>query len=596
MKCICNTKHDDKSRPIATCSKGSSTLAVPTMSCFVVVALAVSMIPMVSCTTSSNSRPPFCMSSIINDLEAEDHSCVGIATATLISSKSVSPLKCTSLLRQIMTFGLSEDEEDVQATLEEVASDVTSVGRMMEGHVGVALAAAETPSEAMSTVMACGNTIVYLCSKTDLERGEGLFHTLAPAIEAIIKNKQQISSFSTGGGEALSSSAGLDTNVNQGVEEEPSTLIVILPCSSNDRTEKDLLQNKLEKELATILPNLVLGSATNDLKAIFKKIIYLGEDEESTEEILEQLCSPSSTLRRDPTLATSAVATVAKATFTLDSLFLASTAPSDELSLSAETLAATRTLLPLQRAAFETGLDAVKTRTRADDEGTSSSSEQLIGNYGQLCDAALKRALDSFDSAASSSSSSSSTVKRLRNELQESLLTEYEVMYEQQLKELKLAMFEKFRRDLSKIKVSPNLVHSLQEVRTDSAKEFSSILKKIQGSKTSTTSNWSSLGNAAKADFAKSMKEYCHDRLQAAKASGAYRPIPRKGVAIGLHWILPKPFGSDACFQPMAEREYRRNFVYHPDKAEVTPDEVKEGSGAWRSKIVPNPAGSDMIF
>jgi hypothetical protein len=188
-------------------------------------------------------------------------------------------------------------------------------------------------------------------------------------------------------------------------------------------------------------------------------------------------------------------------------------------------------------------------------------------------------------------------VRRLRNELQESLLSEYEVIYENQLKELKVAMFEKFRRDLSKIKVSANLINSLQEVMVETAKEFSSLLKKMQLSKSNnSSSSWSSLGKAARVDFKKKMKEYCFDRLQAAKASGAFRPIPRKGLTIGLHWLLPKPFGGDNRFQPMTEREYRRNFVYHPNRDEVTPEEVLDESGAWRNKIAPNPAGSDMIY
>jgi hypothetical protein len=504
-----------------------------------------------------------------------------------------------------MTCGLSE--EDAATTLEDATESdnsltISSIGRVVNG-VGVAVAAADTPSEAMSTLMACGgNTIIFLCSHTDLTRGasEGLFHTLAPAMEVTMKKQRQQR-------QLLLSSTSTTPE-----EEQPSTLIVVLPNDTS--TTKIDLEEKFEKEIATLLPNLVQLTAsptatttTVGLHDIFQNVVYLSEGEAPAGKILELLCSPSATLQRDPTVATSAVAAVAKATFTLDSLFLSSVVTtSSSPDISSSDLATIRTLLPIQRAAFETALAAVKTRAAAavaaDSTRTSEEPPQLINNYGQLCDAALKSALDSFDSSASSIStstmaSSSTVVRRLRNELQESLLSEYEVIYENQLKELKVAMFEKFRRDLSKIKVSANLINSLQEVMADAAKEFSSLLKKMQLSKSNiSSSSWSSLGKAARDDFKKKMKEYCFDRLQAAKASGAFRPIPRKGLTIGLHWLLPKPFGGDNRFQPMTEREYRRNFVYHPNRAEVTPEEVLDESGAWRNKIAPNPAGSDMIY
>lgn len=599
--------------------RGSNTIIGMLVAIMTVIMALLGNIPTVVSTTSSSSRPPFCLSSIINDLEAEAHGhtsdaddndgCVGIATATLLCSRAVSAERRVSLLKEIMTCGLSE--EDAATTLEDATDNddtlsISSIGRVVNG-VGVAVAAADTPSEAMSTVMACGgNTIIFLCSHTDLTRGasEGLFHTLAPAMEATMKKQRQQR-------QLLLSSSTSSSSTSTPEEEQPSTLIVLLP---NDTTSTKIdLQEKFEKEIATILPNLAQLTAsptasttatTVGLHGIFQNVVYLREAESPAEKILELLCSPSSTLQRDPTVATSAVAAVAKATFTLDSLFPTSvTSASPDISSS--DLATIRTLLPVQRAAWETGLAAVKTRAAtaaaADSTRTLEEQPQLISNYGQLCDAALKSALDSFDSSASSITTSSvasnTIVKRLRNELQESLLSEYEVIYEQQVKELKVAMFEKFRRDLSKIKVSANLVNSLQEVMVESAKEFTSLLKKMQLSKSSSSSSsWSSLGNAAREDFKKRMKEYCFDRLQAAKASGAFRPIPRKGFTIGLHWLLPKPFGGDNRFQPMTEREYRRNFVYHPNRAEVTPDEVLDESGSWRNKVAPNPAGSDMIY
>ena len=42
------------------------------------------------------------------------------------------------------------------------------------------------------------------------------------------------------------------------------------------------------------------------------------------------------------------------------------------------------------------------------------------------------------------------------------------------------------------------------------------------------------------------MQETVVSRLASARAQGKFRPLPRKGVTIGLHWLLPKAFGKDA--------------------------------------------------
>jgi hypothetical protein len=105
--------------------------------------------------------------------------------------------------------------------------------------------------------------------------------------------------------------------------------------------------------------------------------------------------------------------------------------------------------------------------------------------------------------------------------------------------------------------------------------------------------SWSIL--PAKMEYARMIKDYSAERLIAAQASGAFRPIPRKGVTIGLHWLLPKPFGNDFRQEPW-NIHAMDNLVYvPPDKVtEVSPDDVQKGN--WRSKIVPSPGSRDMVF
>merc|ERR1711862_358002 len=97
------------------------------------------------------------------------------------------------------------------------------------------------------------------------------------------------------------------------------------------------------------------------------------------------------------------------------------------------------------------------------------------------------------------------------------------------------------------------------------------------------------------------MGEYSSERLQAARASGSYRALPKKGVQIGMHWLLPKPFGND--YRVSSSDIYRGTMVYDNQKSKVT--EIGEGaiydmendySKDWRESIVPVPSGTEMIY
>ena len=90
--------------------------------------------------------------------------------------------------------------------------------------------------------------------------------------------------------------------------------------------------------------------------------------------------------------------------------------------------------------------------------------------------------------------------------------------------------------------------------------------------------------------------EYVQRRVQAAQASGKFRPLPRKGVTVGLHWLLPKPFGNDYRQEPWMQHA-TDSLVYVPPDSKVTdvnPEDV--ASGSWRDKIVPSPSGNDMLY
>merc|ERR1712008_371823 len=91
------------------------------------------------------------------------------------------------------------------------------------------------------------------------------------------------------------------------------------------------------------------------------------------------------------------------------------------------------------------------------------------------------------------------------------------------------------------------------------------------------------------------LKEYVGLRMRTARADGKFKPVPRKGYTIGLHWLLPKPFGNDFRMEPW-QVHTKDSLAYIPkDKiTDVAEEEVRTGD--WKDSIVPAPTGQEMIY
>merc|ERR1712127_407969 len=91
------------------------------------------------------------------------------------------------------------------------------------------------------------------------------------------------------------------------------------------------------------------------------------------------------------------------------------------------------------------------------------------------------------------------------------------------------------------------------------------------------------------------LADYIQLRLQAARADGKYRPLPRKGVTVGLHWLLPKPFGNDYRQEPHLTHT-ADDLVYAPVDGitDVSGNEIR--SGDWRRGVVPAPSSGEMMY
>lgn len=462
-----------------------------------------------SLISTSSARLPMSLSSVINDLEAEDVS--SVKSACLITSRGVTTKTKSALLKRV--FGIEDDD-----TLTAFGTDSGLIVALGPKH----------PAEVASTVVACQGRIVFYPDSIDLSRGEGLFDTLGPAMEKLM-------------------AAGMK-----------GTLLVV----SDD---PETCQKQLQSAATVVLQHLVQpkGSSIQTLQEIFNvQYVSLSVDLEA---VLGDI--PGATT---PDIAAASVA----ATVDFGTVFSPPSIP----ALSHKDLAAARQLGPAARSALEAAIATVQ---------RMAAETTFLAQFGNLCDATVQRALQ--DLPTSATAQGSKVAQQIQAQLRDELYAELGDECDKQLAVLKEAYFDACKEGLSNLRISPTLEADSQEVATKTIKDFTVAAKQMIAK----GSNWSII--PAKTSLSHALTDYVSARMTAAKASGKYKPLPRKGVTVGMHWLLPKPFGNDFRQEPWMMHA-TDNLVYVPkDKiTNVNPEDVTAGD--WRSKIVPSPASREMVY
>lgn len=530
------------------------------------------------------------LSTVIQDLEAEGASY--LTTAAFLTSKSVRKSESSKLLRSLFGVSGSGDHDD-----EVVYGETTAFGKKLadtpeeenddeEGGSGVAIACPQcsgsgaTASEVSSTVVACGGTVVYVADMVDLGRGEGLFDYLGPAVERLLAFRAM-------------SEEGED-----GIVQRPSTLIVVFNGAKN-ASEMAAAKKQWESAASQMLSAIIQprsGSKATKLEDVFDRIEYLSSSEKDVDMHLcpagGRVSSPKSPSSREPAEVASGVSNVINAGLVENlgaMVEMVSTVPVKQACprlTNPVDLAAARLLGPLASKALTECLEAVHSATGKD-------GNVLVPEFGALSSAAINRALDSFDDI-SARFKKSPIAKRIRADLQENLYSETGDIYEVQVAALKDAAFAGFRAKLNKLRISPNLPNQMAEAAESSLKEFSTAVKKLRVPWAKWHGSW--MTNADQISSLRTQfSEHNADRLKAAKASGQFKPVPRKGVTVGMHWLLPKPFGNDYRQEPHLTRS-ADDLVYAPvdGLTDVSGSEIR--SGDWRRGVVPAPSGAEMLY
>lgn len=398
---------------------------------------------------------------------------------------------------------------------------------------GCVVATPESIQEAAVASCACDGMIVYYASAVDLMRGEGLFLTLAPAMESLV---------------ALRATRG--------------SLMVVVPPGMSVEEAQTLLESSAE----AVLANLVSSNAVSSLNDIFSKISYVPLAQvtgSQMESMLAYKVSPAQIVSRIQT---------------------ATTVPVSDISdLSSIDVTAVRLLAPAARLSLKQAVEQVR----------GIVTEDLVTNFGELCEAALEQAKSRLIQAADSSGASllsSPAGRQCQIYLEAGLERELYSLFEEQMSQCAQASFEQLKKSLSKLIVSPTLADDMEREANKAIDSFSTAAKRMVCKK---FTSWSA--DPAKDEFRRVVKDYISKRLLSARAGGQFRPVPRKGVTVGLHWLLPKPFGNDYRQEPWMVHA-TDGMVYIPkDKiTDVSPEEV--AAGDWRRKVVPSPVGNDMLY
>ncbi|KAL7550082.1 hypothetical protein ACHAWF_013315 [Thalassiosira exigua] len=562
--------------------------------------------------SGTSARLPMSLSSVITDLEAEGASYV--TTAAFLTSKSVRKARASTLVRTL--FGISGDgahdgevEYGVTTAFGKKIADGDAEGGNdggddsdEDGGAGVAVACptcasprrGASASEVSSTVVACGGTVVYVADAVDLGRGEGLFDYLGPALERLLAFRAN---------RAKADDADGDGDGAEGWKSRPSSLIVVFDGVDGAKGKMEEARRQWEAAASQMLESIIQPSSPGSPRAarledIFDRIECLSSSEKNVDVHLcpagGRVSAPGSPSSRDPAEVASGVSDVVNAGLVEDlGPIVEMTAPvpvkqaCPRLARPVD-LAAARLLGPLARKALSECLDVVR-------DVTGDDGRTLAPDFGALCDAAIRRAVSDFDERASGARFRKSPVaKRLRADLVENLYRETGDVYELQASALRDASFAAFRGRLNKLRIGPKLPEQMDEAARESLAEFAAAVKKLRTARASSRGSWTT--NADQISSLRSrMAEHNAERLKAARASGQFKPLPRKGVTVGLHWLLPKPFGNDYRQEPSLTHA-ADDLVYAPADGitDVSGSEIKTGD--WRRSVVPVPSGSEMMY
>lgn len=546
--------------------------------CMIMISSCMIEVASSNIVSTAEARLPMSITTVVTDLEAEG--CHEVYPVCLLVSRSVTSIKKQILVQNIFRHNKSnddDDDDDQPSSSSSSSSQQYNHNTVIGLSSGIVLVQPSTLSDAISCVTVCDGTIIYYPDPIDLIRDEGLFDTLAPAMEKILHLHHQ-NNLLTNDDEIASSSYMKPTLYVIGTDES--------------------IQTRFEQAATAYLSNIIIpgnGPNGNDkimtLQDVFEQVVYV-----SVEDAIDVMAEDVVTNNKKsmiPSMIASKVAYMATNP-------IISTPPSADLTPL--NLAAARLLGPGSRYELDKCFDDIERSCYDLDESNNKEEDnyKFVATFGELCNVAITLALqrihDEYENSGMIRKSNTFMGKHIHDDLLSNLDIQLSKLYEKQLILLTQISFDELKKRISKLLISPNLESDMYQQMKQSFRSYQSNMKQLIPTKYF-TKNWYSMAQSYYYEYQRQCQEYIQNRIITAKVSGQYKPLPRKGITVGLHYLLPKPFGNDYRQEPWMVHA-TDDMVYippHKKLSDVAVEDIKAGTD-WRQQIIPNPAGNDMLY
>jgi len=195
-------------------------------------------------------------------------------------------------------------------------------------------------------------------------------------------------------------------------------------------------------------------------------------------------------------------------------------------------------------------------------------------------------------------------LRKKRSDLHSSFGQTIKPHFAQELSRQTQLSFDDFKKSLSVLKVTPSLAAEMSAVVQKSSTGMNARMNNLNLKRVKQL-----LPSASDLDyldfqrvetrrlFDERIKSYTKEKLMKARVKGSYKPAPRKGIGLGLHWLLPEGFGTDFRRRDGAKHAMDpSSIVYTPKNKRSELDVGDVMSNSWRKRIVPARGSEDIVF
>ncbi|GMH46607.1 hypothetical protein TrVE_jg8889 [Triparma verrucosa] len=228
----------------------------------------------------------------------------------------------------------------------------------------------------------------------------------------------------------------------------------------------------------------------------------------------------------------------------------------------------------------------------------ADSDTVAVRDFGAQTAELMKEGVENFDSAADVAKNkgvNQGDIAKMRKNMIEEMRRAFTVGYKVQLENLEKEEFGLFKKNLSALRVTPQLASEMDDALKTSVKAFGAAVATLGSAGSISVAGSSPLAMGANRSYKEKVKAFNEERLLAARASGSFQPIPRKPISLSAHYLIPSLF-NEGDYRQTSQQD-PNNIIYTPNnkRSEVLKEDVLKGRD-WRSKVSPPSSDPSLVF